>query len=125
MPPPSAQPLAPNGVDLFGAAMGSPTPGLAPVAPSADLFDLMGPSQTQTLSASQSAVFQTCASVGGSSRGGGGGGGFATFLLNKKKKKDRQSRGGGGMGKQRGTEREEWGKWGGSWEEKRKERKKR
>ncbi|XP_064811280.1 clathrin interactor 1-like isoform X2 [Oncorhynchus masou masou] len=51
VPTPFAQPLAPT--DLFGALSASS----APAPASADLFDLMGPGQTQSLSASQSLTF--------------------------------------------------------------------
>uniref|UniRef100_A0A673W1E6 Clathrin interactor 1a n=1 Tax=Salmo trutta TaxID=8032 RepID=A0A673W1E6_SALTR len=50
VPTPFAQPLAPSNTDLFGALSASS----APAPASADLFDLMGPGQTQSLSASQS-----------------------------------------------------------------------
>ncbi|XP_052343774.1 clathrin interactor 1-like [Oncorhynchus keta] len=53
VPTPFAQPLAPSNTDLFGALAHSSA--LAPA--SADLFDLMGPVQTQSLSASQSLTF--------------------------------------------------------------------
>ncbi|KAK6269362.1 hypothetical protein J4Q44_G00393320 [Coregonus suidteri] len=48
---PFAQPLAPSNTDLFGALSASSAPA------SADLFDLMGPVPTQSLSASQSLTF--------------------------------------------------------------------
>uniref|UniRef100_A0AAZ3PJ88 ENTH domain-containing protein n=1 Tax=Oncorhynchus tshawytscha TaxID=74940 RepID=A0AAZ3PJ88_ONCTS len=53
VPTPFAQPLAPSNTDLFGALLASS----APAPASADLFDLMGPGQTQSLSASQSLTF--------------------------------------------------------------------
>ncbi|XP_014068545.1 clathrin interactor 1 isoform X2 [Salmo salar] len=53
VPTPLAQPLAPSNTDLFGALSASS----APAPASADLFDLMGPVQTQSLSASQSLTF--------------------------------------------------------------------
>ncbi|KAM9413136.1 clathrin interactor 1-like [Salvelinus alpinus] len=53
VPTPFAQPLAPSNTDLFGALSASS----APAPASADLFDLMGPVQTQSLSASQSLTF--------------------------------------------------------------------
>ncbi|KAM9513525.1 clathrin interactor 1-like isoform 1-T3 [Salvelinus alpinus] len=53
VPTPFAQPLAPSNTDLFGALSASS----APAPASADLFDLMGPGQTQSLSASQSLTF--------------------------------------------------------------------
>ncbi|KAK0148096.1 Clathrin interactor 1 [Merluccius polli] len=53
--PASAQPAGPSGNDLFGAMTTNLTPAPAPAAPSADLFDLMGP--TQTMSSSQSLNF--------------------------------------------------------------------
>ncbi|XP_052371138.1 clathrin interactor 1-like isoform X2 [Oncorhynchus keta] len=53
VPTPFAQPLAPSSTDLFGALSASS----APAPASADLFDLMGPGQTQSLSASQSLTF--------------------------------------------------------------------
>ncbi|KAM6953640.1 clathrin interactor 1a [Aplochiton taeniatus] len=54
----SAQPLEPSGADLFGAMTASPAVAPAPATtapPSADLFDLVGP--TQSLAASQSLNF--------------------------------------------------------------------
>ncbi|CAL8262673.1 unnamed protein product [Lota lota] len=51
--PASVQPVSPSGNNLFGGMTTSLTP--APAAPSADLFDLMGP--TQTISSSQSLNF--------------------------------------------------------------------
>ena len=58
--PASAQPAGPSGNDLFGAMTTNlapaPAPAPAPAAPSADLFDLMGPTQTQ-MSSSQSLNF--------------------------------------------------------------------
>ncbi|XP_014054243.1 clathrin interactor 1 [Salmo salar] len=53
VPTPFAQPLAPSNTDLFGALSASS----APAPASADLFNLMGPGQTQSLSASQSLTF--------------------------------------------------------------------
>ncbi|XP_038837214.1 clathrin interactor 1-like [Salvelinus namaycush] len=53
VPTPFAQPLPPSNTDLFGALSASS----APAPASADLFDLMGPGQTQSLSASQSLTF--------------------------------------------------------------------
>ncbi|XP_019739732.1 clathrin interactor 1a [Hippocampus comes] len=59
--PASAQPVDTSGNDLFGAMKASPAPAPAPVATvgssssSADLFDLMGP--TQTFTSSQSLNF--------------------------------------------------------------------
>ena len=53
--PPSVQPaVTPSGNNLFGGMTPSLTPAPA-AAPSADLFDLMGP--TQTISSSQSLNF--------------------------------------------------------------------
>ncbi|XP_029603980.1 clathrin interactor 1 [Salmo trutta] len=53
VPTPFAQPLAPSNTDLFGTLSASS----APAPASADLFDLMGPVQNQSLSASQSLTF--------------------------------------------------------------------
>uniref|UniRef100_A0A4W5JXC3 Clathrin interactor 1a n=1 Tax=Hucho hucho TaxID=62062 RepID=A0A4W5JXC3_9TELE len=50
VPTPFAQPLAPSNTDLFGTSS-------AQAPASADLFDLMGPVQTQSLSGSQSLTF--------------------------------------------------------------------
>ncbi|KAK6298068.1 hypothetical protein J4Q44_G00311230 [Coregonus suidteri] len=55
VPTPFAQPLAPSNTDLFGALSASSAS--APAPASADLFDLMGPVPTQSLSASQSLTF--------------------------------------------------------------------
>jgi len=66
--PASAQPATPGGGnDLFRAMTTGLTPTQAPAAPSADLFDMMGP--TQTMSSSQSLNFsmsnvQTMSSTG-------------------------------------------------------------
>ncbi|KAL0973812.1 hypothetical protein UPYG_G00211470 [Umbra pygmaea] len=57
VPIPTAQPIAPSSTDLFGALSSGPAPFATPAPASADLFDLMGPVQTQTLSASQSLNF--------------------------------------------------------------------
>uniref|UniRef100_W5K0W7 Clathrin interactor 1a n=1 Tax=Astyanax mexicanus TaxID=7994 RepID=W5K0W7_ASTMX len=53
--PPTAQPVNPAGTDLFAGLQTAPAP--ASTAPSADLFDLMGPSGTTTITASQSMNF--------------------------------------------------------------------
>uniref|UniRef100_A0A8C6TCP4 Clathrin interactor 1a n=1 Tax=Neogobius melanostomus TaxID=47308 RepID=A0A8C6TCP4_9GOBI len=64
--PAAAQPAAAGGTDLFGTVVSAPAfsaPAFAPApaAPSADLFDLMGP--TQTLTSSQSLNFSMTQSM--------------------------------------------------------------
>ncbi|XP_052006064.1 clathrin interactor 1-like [Xyrauchen texanus] len=54
-PVPSAQPVNPTGMDLFSGLQA--TPASASTAPSTDLFDLMGSSQTTSISSSQSMNF--------------------------------------------------------------------
>ncbi|KAJ8014873.1 hypothetical protein DPEC_G00020290 [Dallia pectoralis] len=54
---PIAQPVVPSNTDLFGTLSVGPAPSAGPAPASADLFDLMGPVQTQTISASQSLNF--------------------------------------------------------------------
>ncbi|XP_052430728.1 clathrin interactor 1a [Carassius gibelio] len=56
---PAAQPVNPAGIDLFSGLQAAPAPVPAPAstAPSSDLFDLMGSSQTTNFSSSQSMNF--------------------------------------------------------------------
>ncbi|XP_042594275.1 clathrin interactor 1a [Cyprinus carpio] len=56
---PAAQPVNPAGIDLFSGLQAAPAPAPAPAstAPSSDLFDLMGSSQTTNFSSSQSMNF--------------------------------------------------------------------
>ncbi|KAL0175922.1 hypothetical protein M9458_028252, partial [Cirrhinus mrigala] len=56
---PAAQPVNPAGIDLFSGLQAAPAPAPAPVstAPSSDLFDLMGSSQTANFGTSQSMNF--------------------------------------------------------------------
>ncbi|XP_073710412.1 clathrin interactor 1a [Misgurnus anguillicaudatus] len=61
---PPAQPVNPAGIDLFSGLQATPVLAPAPVstAPSADLFDLMGSSQTASFSTSQSMNFSMTSS---------------------------------------------------------------
>ncbi|XP_067313573.1 clathrin interactor 1a [Pseudorasbora parva] len=54
---PAAQPVNPVGIDLFSGLQMAPAPAPASTAPSSDLFDLMGSSQTTNFSTSQSMSF--------------------------------------------------------------------
>ncbi|ROL51812.1 Clathrin interactor 1 [Anabarilius grahami] len=54
---PVAQPVNPVGIDLFSGLKVAPAPAPASTAPSSDLFDLMGSSQTTNFSTSQSMNF--------------------------------------------------------------------
>ncbi|KAK9963171.1 hypothetical protein ABG768_006382 [Culter alburnus] len=54
---PVAQPVNPVGIDLFSGLQVAPAPAPASTAPSSDLFDLMGSSQTTNFSTSQSMNF--------------------------------------------------------------------
>ncbi|XP_030225102.1 clathrin interactor 1a isoform X1 [Gadus morhua] len=67
--PASVQPaMSPSGNNLFGGMTPSLTPAAAPAAPSADLFDLMG--STQTLASSQSLNFSISSMQSISTMGG-------------------------------------------------------
>ncbi|XP_026081094.1 clathrin interactor 1-like [Carassius auratus] len=61
---PAAQPVNPAGIDLFSGLQVAPAPAPAPVstAPSSDLFDLLGSSQTTNFSTSQSMNFSMTSS---------------------------------------------------------------
>ncbi|XP_051514143.1 LOW QUALITY PROTEIN: clathrin interactor 1-like [Myxocyprinus asiaticus] len=54
---PAAQPVNAPGIDLFSGLQATPAPASVSTAPSADLFDLMGSSQTTSISSSQSMNF--------------------------------------------------------------------
>ncbi|XP_050983591.1 clathrin interactor 1a [Labeo rohita] len=54
---PAAQPVNPAGIDLFSGLQAAPAPAPASTAPSSDLFDLMGSSQTANFNTSQSMNF--------------------------------------------------------------------
>nr|AAH85520.1 Clathrin interactor 1 [Danio rerio]AAI65236.1 Clint1 protein [Danio rerio] len=54
---PAAQPVNPAGIDLFSGFQTAPAPAPVSTAPSSDLFDLMGSSQTTNFSTSQSLNF--------------------------------------------------------------------
>ncbi|XP_052011068.1 clathrin interactor 1-like isoform X2 [Xyrauchen texanus] len=54
---PAAQPVNPPGIDLFSGLQATSSSASVSTAPSADLFDLMGSSQTTSISSSQSMNF--------------------------------------------------------------------